>query len=425
MSNMDDYNIEPLFLRIPRELDVQYERADNNYREALNSITEHQLESFFRSTDIINALQTISSHTSRNLQNTIAIYFADADVYLRSVVNFSAENAPKSQWIYNEVQRLLQSNNKQHTPLAMCCYHHAVRCIHQFLHLVEKSDDKLVERELVSAANEHLHTPISSYIKGIIDLATSITIIVPATVAIWQNLTNSWLQEVANGYQYLPPYVKMGVSFADLAYKELDADYDVNVVRPLESASILIGGQEIRGHFDLGSGLKGFIAKRHQPFGDIVIGFRGTDSIRNILTDVMQYSFCDDIVYRKALGLVIKVSERHPDQRINVFGHSLGGGLTQFAVAVCERKNVFGYGYNSAGLSRLTLSRMPQLTGLPNITHFHLRDDVVFNIGHHVGEQIHSASCFHTGFNMKKITKVHSVDMLRIILKCYRFWKIV
>lgn len=64
MSNMDDYTIEPLFLRIPRELDVQYERAENIYREVLNSTTEHQLEFLLSSTDIIDVLQTISSHTS-------------------------------------------------------------------------------------------------------------------------------------------------------------------------------------------------------------------------------------------------------------------------------------------------------------------------------------------------------------------------
>lgn len=421
---MEEYVIEPLFLRLSKELDVQYERAERNYTEVLNASVEHQLERYARSTDIVDVLQEISSHTPRDLQNSIADYFSDADAYLGSVVTFVTQNSHRAQWLINEVQRLLQSNNKQLTPLVMCYYHHAVRCIHQFLHLAEQRNDKLVERELVAAANEHLHTPISSYIRGIIDVATSLTVIAPAAVAVWQNLTNSWLQEEIKGYQYLPPYIRMGISFADLAYKESDADYDNTIVRPLESASVLVGGHEISGHFDLGDGLKGFIAKRHQPFGDIVIGFRGTDSKSNILTDVLQYCICDDIVYRKALGFVIKVTEHYPDQDINVFGHSLGGGLTQFAVAASEKHNVFGYGYNSAGLSRLTLSRMPQLNQMPNVTHFHLRNDVVFNIGHHVGEQIHSASCFHTGADMAKILKVHSVDLLRIILKCNRFWKI-
>lgn len=307
----------------------------------------------------------------------------------------------------------------------MCYYHHAVSCIHQSLHLVEKSDGKLVERELVSAANEHLHTSISSYLRGIIDIATSTTIIAPMAVAAWQHLTNQNMQVEMRRSHYLPLHTRMGISFADLAYKELDADIDETIVKPLQSTSIIIGGHNIQGHFNLGDGLKGFIANRNQPFGDIVIGFRGTDSKRNIWTDILQYCFCDDIVYRKALGFVIKVAEQFPDKTINVFGHSLGGGLTQFAVAASERHNVFGYGYNSAGLSRLTLSRMPQLTKIPNVTHFHLRDDVVFNIGHHVGEQIDSASCFHTGISKDKISKVHSVDMLRIILKCNRFWKIM
>lgn len=421
---MDNYEIEPLFLQLSRELDVLYERAESNYTEVLNSTVDRQLERFVRTTDIVDVLQAISVRTPRDVQNMIAGYFADADVYLKSVVSFVNQNTHRAQWLSNEVLRLLQSNNKLNTPLAMCYFHHAVRCIHQFLHLVEKSDDNLVERELVVAANEHLHTPISSYLRGIIDIATSVTIIAPLAVAAWQHMTRSEMQAETRWHQYLPPHTRMGISFAELAYKEQDADLDETIVKPLESTSIIIGGQEIRGHFDLGGGLKGFLANRNQPFGDIVIGFRGTDSRRNIWTDIIQYCFCDDIVYRKALGFVIKVAEHNPDKTIDVFGHSLGGGLTQFAVAASEKPNVYGHGYNSAGLSRLTLSRMPQLSVMPNVTHFHLRDDVLFNIGHHVGEQIHSQSCFHTGVDIDKVIKVHSIDMLRIVLKCNRFWKI-
>lgn len=422
---MDEYEIIPLFLRLSPEIDVLYGRAERQYTEVLNDATDHQIERFLGGGDIADVLQAMSAHTPRVLQNRIVGYFADADAYLSEVVQFVAENTPRTQWLYDAVQRLRQSNNKQLTPLAMCYYHHAVKCIHQFLHLVEKSDDKLVERELVASANRHLHTPISSYLRGIVDIATSITIIAPLAVAAWQHMTNHSMQAEMRHHHYLPPHIRMGISFADLAYKELDADMDDTMVRPLDSSVLTIAGHELRGHFDLGDGFKGFIAKRQQPTGDIVIGFRGTDSKRNIWTDVLQYCICDDIVYRKALGFVVIAAEQYPQKRINVYGHSLGGGLTQFAVAASEKPNVYGHGYNSAGLSRLTLSRMPRLNGVPNVTHYHLRDDVVFNIGHHVGVQVHSSCCFHIGTDWNKIRKIHGVDMLRIVLKCNRFWKIV
>ena len=50
---MDNYEIEPLFLQLSRELDVLYERAESNYTEVLNSTVDRQLERFVRTTDML------------------------------------------------------------------------------------------------------------------------------------------------------------------------------------------------------------------------------------------------------------------------------------------------------------------------------------------------------------------------------------
>ena len=59
---MNNYEIEPLFLRLSRELDVLYERAESNYTEVLNSTVDRQLERFVRTTDIVVSVRNLG-HT--------------------------------------------------------------------------------------------------------------------------------------------------------------------------------------------------------------------------------------------------------------------------------------------------------------------------------------------------------------------------
>lgn len=414
---MDDYTIEPFLHHIPQNITAQYQRTVNFYREIMDSVTEGQFEP---ATDISDTLQALSARFSGRFRNQIQGYLNNAHDYFERVLILLTNEHNAAPWFVREVQSLL-SVTYQPDVLSMCYLHFGVRNIHQVLSLFVKDD---VSRELVETANRHLHTPLSGYLRGIVDIVTSLTVVAPIAVASWQHLSHVWTQEPHYRGMSLPPHLRTGVALADLAYKEVDADVDGYIVRQIESANLTIGSTLLSGHFDLGDGLHGFIARRTHPNSDIVIGFRGTDSWRNVWTDIVQYCLCDDITYRKALGFVILASEQYPDKPIRVFGHSLGGGLTQFAVAVCDNPRVEGFGYNSAGLSFLTLSRMTQPHDRLHITHYHLRDDVVFNIGHHLGQQIHSACQFHTGIDIKAIKQVHSIDMLRTILCCNRYWKL-
>lgn len=81
--------------------------------------------------------------------------------------------------------------------------------------------------------------------------------------------------------------------------------------------------------------------------------------VQNVVTDILQYLDVPSKTYFEAVGILNDVMRSYPNRRIYVFGHSLGGGLMQYACAVMNNKKLYGYGYNSAGLSDNTIKTIP------------------------------------------------------------------
>ena len=111
-------------------------------------------------------------------------------------------------------------------------------------------------------------------------------------------------------------------------------------------------------------------------------------SVQNILTDVIQIAYKPTPAYLAAVGVVEEMLNRHGE--MHVFGHSLGGGLTQFACAANSTTKVHGYGYNSAGLSAATcdiLTKHGTYVPLGNIVHVNASTDAVSKIGTFLGER--------------------------------------
>ena len=148
------------------------------------------------------------------------------------------------------------------------------------------------------------------------------------------------------------------LKYADLAYRNHTAKgFLVDVLNPYTIHFTKYGGENINGRFQLQGNMNGFVGYRNDK--TIIVGLSGTEflSIKNWKTNICQYLGRLDPVYLQAAGLVNSVwlSKTHKNgfkqKRVIVCGHSLGGGMMQFAIGMNGKSDMEGYGYNSAGLS--------------------------------------------------------------------------
>ncbi len=214
------------------------------------------------------------------------------------------------------------------------------------------------------------------------------------------------------------------LKYADLAYKRHLTKGILTEV--LDSYKVHFGmykGVDINGRFQLQGDLNGFIGSLRRKPSTIFIGFSGTVSARNWITDIRQYFGCLDPVYVQALGLVRAVwaGKRHKkgfkQSPIVVCGHSLGGGLMQFAVASMNMDGIIGFGYNSAGLSKRNVERLPRELKAPNIYHLYLPYDVVFRLpfAYQLGESVRMRKKVLNPF------KAHKLGVMRANLRTHRY----
>lgn len=114
---------------------------------------------------------------------------------------------------------------------------------------------------------------------------------------------------------------------------------------------------------DLGLGLRGALFAIPQ-FGDtVVLSFAGTEKalsnrkLHNVVTDIFQLYYGPETTYMAAVGLLKDVMTT-VEGDIRVVGHSLGGGLMQYACVAINDSRVHGIGYNAAGLSSYSLKAL-------------------------------------------------------------------
>ena len=183
------------------------------------------------------------------------------------------------------------------------------------------------------------------------------------------------------------------------------------------------GGKNIKGRFHLQGNMNGFIGTRRDKDNTIVVGFAGTElsSPKNWWTDLRQFLGYLDPVYVQAEGLVnaVWMGKQHKagyeDSPIIVCGHSLGGGLMQYAVASLNKEDITGYGYNSAGLSPKNVNRLDPIE-YDRIFHLYLPNDFVFKL----------SSCKQLGKSVKmdKVVtsrcKAHCLGTMRANLRTHK-----
>ena len=204
-------------------------------------------------------------------------------------------------------------------------------------------------------------------------------------------------KQIPSGVCKLNPLEKEGASLAKCAYE--DGWNPNSEIVGLEST---FGIRAVR--FD-------YNQKHCLSFAGTRIDFsslrRSIVSVQNILTDIIQIAYKPTPAYLAAVGVVDTMLENNKD--LQVFGHSLGGGLMQFACAANSCTRVAGYGYNSAGLSAATcdiLTKHGTYVPLKNIVHVNASTDVVSKIGTFLGERKEVDT---TGVNM---LDAHKIDNL-------------
>ena len=202
--------------------------------------------------------------------------------------------------------------------------------------------------------------------------------------------------------EYLP--------YADAAYnpKKVGA----TILQPYPLTSFNRNGRFV-GDF----GFEGNITWKENSDKEIVLAFRGTDNVINWITDVIQYCIGFSFVYFQAAGLLKELYEdkNARGRKITVVGHSLGGGLAQFATSCVEKyqpgrsrkmiMSLSAIGFNSAGLNKSLYSPLVPFSN--NISHLHLKYDVIMMLGNQLGRVNHQNA------KVENPCTAHKLDTMR------------
>lgn len=147
--------------------------------------------------------------------------------------------------------------------------------------------------------------------------------------------------------------------------------------------------------------------------GRTIVAFAGTRLLQlgTVFTDAEQI-FGPSLIYACAVGMVALVAQHMGQGNLLVLGHSLGGGLTQFAVAANYSDSIKGWGFNSAGLSGPSVEALLPVVnaagGMGNgvLHHYVTGADPVSRLGGLIGEVTTipgSANLGHTRDDLRQV----------------------
>ena len=251
------------------------------------------------------------------------------------------------------------------------------------------NDDELTQRHLFSMGLKRLKISDTRFMKLLFSLA-----ILPFDLAaipfyqFWHLLEDrmtdiNWIDPIK--YSDVQNDLFNGAKFADSAYpNNSQKDYWKTVLTPYQVNCEKCG--KIKGRFHLKDNFNGYVGCRDIGNSkEIIVGFAGTEicSLKNWKTNLIQYLGGRPVPYNQAIEIVEKIWEETRRDKgfknvcIKVYGHSLGGGMMQYAVSNSSADNIYGFGYNSAGLAE---ENVKDFNGSNNYAIYHLYNpcDIVF-----------------------------------------------
>lgn len=336
------------------------------------------------------------------------IYYAMMNLYNDSPEsNFRLPDMPDNDELLKPLTLWFGRLERPYSYVMLLYYHQRIKQLRNLLELyqVGANNDMLTSRHLFEKGLLLLHAKEEDYLKVVFDLQESSRY--GSTISFLTSLKGfwggtpriDWVTERTKRQQLID-VLNRHLKYAALAYR----DHKMKVkgivkdeLEPYEVHFTKYGGNNIKGRFHLQGNMNGYVGCREDK--TIVIGLSGTEltSKENWKTDFRQYFGKMDPVYLQAAGLVhaVWMGKRHKKgfkkSQVVVCGHSLGGGLMQYAVSLCQKNDMLGYGYNSAGLSEANMFQLwnerPK-----NIFHLHLRVDVVFVLpfAYQLGKSVNS-----------------------------------
>lgn len=214
--------------------------------------------------------------------------------------------------------------------------------------------------------------------------------------------------------------LEKGIRYAALAYRHNATKANADPIASFSfSSGGLMKGINGRFHFDV-LNLNGYVGIPQTPGRKkIILAYSGTEfrwqiNQMNWFTNITQGLLGPTIVYRVAAGLLQDLFRHQSTSKIlksfhiEVYGHSLGGGLMQYAVSQLDISNVRGYGYNSASLSWINYFCKNRWK---NISHLYLPNDVIFKItGVQLGRAVMMDSMVASSIQAHKIEKMQELS---------------
>ena len=241
-------------------------------------------------------------------------------------------------------------------------------CIEQVKDWFNLTTDKdMADRAIVNAANSILPT-YGDVIQGF--FTTIDQLLIPEPFLSLSNLIDAQ-KECAEHYQNNGRTVnkQMASDMLDIAeygyvgHSESKQGKYIKLSAEEIPQSIRILYDEEKGLLSSTRGLLVWLGKNDDN-NTIVVSYSGTDfkNFQMVYADIIQLSQ-PSVLYLKAAGLLKLLLDNIPGKAFYVTGHSLGGGLTQFALTANMYQypnRLTGYGYNPAGLSKISLKHLEE-----------------------------------------------------------------
>ena len=130
----------------------------------------------------------------------------------------------------------------------------------------------------------------------------------------------------------------------------------------------------------------GFAARAYEKDGKIVIAFRGSDNAADLASDFRMMTGRTPEQLQNASAFVAKIKEQHPDAKIIVTGHSLGGSLTEMVAS--QYDDVLGITFDAVGTRGIVESAGGALKDNHNTVNYIINGDVLSNADAHVGQVV-------------------------------------